>query len=109
MKLLVADDSKVYRQMLRMLLEQWNYEVLLAQDGQEALKVLEGENSPRLAILDCVMPGLSGPEVCQAIRQRKQNYVGPSRKGRDQDDDQILRFRFLMHLHRAPGLIGGDA
>jgi diguanylate cyclase (GGDEF)-like protein len=75
MKLLVADDSKVYRQMLRMLLEQWDYEVLLAQDGEEALKILESDDAPRLAILDCVMPGLSGPEVCQAVRQRKQNYV----------------------------------
>jgi diguanylate cyclase (GGDEF)-like protein len=75
MKLLVADDSKVYRQMLRMLLEQWGYEVLLAEDGAEARDILQADNAPRLAILDCVMPKLSGPEVCQIIRQGRQNYI----------------------------------
>ena len=69
MKLLVADDSAVYRKMLKFLLESWEYEVVLAEDGNQALALLQGPDAPRLAILDGVMPGLSGPELCQAIRQ----------------------------------------
>lgn len=72
MKLLVADDSAVYRKMLHSLLESWQYEVVLAEDGNQALALLQGPDAPQLAILDGVMPGLSGPELCQAIRQQDQ-------------------------------------
>jgi diguanylate cyclase (GGDEF)-like protein len=75
MKLLVADNSAVYRQMLKSLLESWDYEVLLAKDGLEALAVLEGRDAPRLAILGGVMLGLSGPELCKAIRSSRRDYV----------------------------------
>ena len=63
MKLLVADDSAVYRKMLHSLLDSWQYEVVLAEDGNQALSLLQGPDAPRLAILDGVMPGLSGPEL----------------------------------------------
>lgn len=75
MKLLVADDSNIYQRILQSLLESWGYEVALASDGHEAQRILEGEDAPRLAILDCVMPGLSGLDLCEFIRHRKQSYV----------------------------------
>lgn len=75
MKLLVADDSGRYRARLKSLLEAWGYEVVLAANGYEAQCILDSDEAPRLAILDCLMPGLSGLELCQQIRARKQGYV----------------------------------
>lgn len=75
MKLLVADDSNLYRKMLKTLLEAWGYEVVLAADGLEAKSILSTNEAPSLAILDCIMPGLSGLELCEMIRSRKQGYI----------------------------------
>ena len=75
MKLLVVDDSQVYRKMLQSLLASWGYEVVLAADGNEAQRTLDKADAPRLAVVDCLMPGMSGLELCQRIRARKQGYV----------------------------------
>jgi yecA family protein len=75
MKLLVADDSLFYRNMLQCLLESWGYEVVLATNGHEAQSILDSGDSPRLAILDYLMPGVGGLELCEQIRRRKQGYV----------------------------------
>ena len=75
MKLLVADDSSLYRTLLKRLLESWGYEVVLAANGYEAQRILDSDDAPRLAILDCLMPGLGGLELCELIRERKQGYV----------------------------------
>jgi len=75
MKVLVADDSGLYRTMLKGLLESWGYEVLLAANGYEAQSILDTDDAPRLAVLDCFMPGLGGLDLCELIRARKQGYV----------------------------------
>jgi diguanylate cyclase (GGDEF)-like protein len=75
MKVLVADDSGLYRAMLKNLIEEWGYEVVLAANGCEAQQLLDSEDAPKLAILDCFMPGLGGLELCELIRERKQGYV----------------------------------
>jgi diguanylate cyclase (GGDEF)-like protein len=61
--------------LLKRLLEGWGYEVVLAANGYEAQRILDGDDAPRLAILDCLMPGLGGLELCEQIRERKQGYV----------------------------------
>ena len=91
MKILVADDSRFYRNMLQSLLEPWGYEVVLASDGHEAQSVLEGDDAPRLAILDCLMPGLSGLEVCERVRARKQGYVYTILLSVDDQQSDVLR------------------
>lgn len=68
MKILVADDDAVSRSMMRRLLTQCGYYVLSASDGIEAVQILSREDGPRLLLLDWMMPGLDGPEVCRAIR-----------------------------------------
>ncbi len=70
MKILIADDSIVSRHLLDATLRKWGYEVVVACDGSEAWDVLQGPNAPTLAILDWVMPGFTGPEVCRLVRQR---------------------------------------
>src|SRR6266704_2416259 len=75
MKVLVADDSALYRKMLEPLLMGCGYDVQLAKDGNEALAILQGENAPLLAIVDGAMPGVTGPELCKALRAGDGPYV----------------------------------
>jgi len=76
MKILVADDARVSRRLLEVTLAHEGYEVVLATDGGEAMRILEQKDSPRLAILDWIMPQVDGIEVCRAIRkQAREPYV----------------------------------
>jgi CheY-like chemotaxis protein len=68
MKILVAEDSPHQREVLRLLLEDWGFEVEAVEDGDRAWTALKRSDSPHLAILDSVMPGLSGPEICRRLR-----------------------------------------
>lgn len=68
MKVLVADDDVVSRQMAAQLLRKWDYEVVTAADGRAALDILRGPAAPRLALLDWMMPLMDGPEVCRELR-----------------------------------------
>lgn len=70
MKVLVADDSPISRHLLQVSLGSAGYETCLVPDGAEALRVLEEEDSPKLVILDWMMPHLDGVEVCRAIKKR---------------------------------------
>ena len=76
MKILIADDSIVSRHLLEATLRKWGYDVAVACDGQQALDLLQGDEAPALAILDWMMPGLTGLEVCRRIRQRsREPYI----------------------------------
>ena len=68
MKILAAEDNPVFQSMLRAILTKWGYDVIVAKDGNEALAVLEADNAPRLAILDWMMPGIDGVDVCRRVR-----------------------------------------
>ncbi len=70
MKILIADDSIVSRHLLEATLRKWGYEVVVACDGEEALTLLQRDDAPALAILDWMMPGMTGLEVCRRVRQR---------------------------------------
>lgn len=69
MKILIADDSAPSRIILRSSLRRWGYDVVTAEDGAQALEILSGPDSPPMAILDWVMPHVTGPEVCRRIRE----------------------------------------
>src|ERR1700751_5791777 len=68
MRILIADDSIVSRHLLDATLRRWGYEVVIACDGSEAWRLLQAEDAPKIAILDWMMPGLTGPEVCRKVR-----------------------------------------
>jgi len=68
-KVLVAEDDAVSRRMLEAFLTKWGYQVVTAANGSDALRILEAEDAPSLALLDWMMPGLEGPQVCQRVRQ----------------------------------------
>ncbi len=70
MKVLVAEDDPVTRRLLEVSLERWKYEVVPAADGRQAWEILHRSDSPRLAILDWMMPGMDGLEICRELRKR---------------------------------------
>lgn len=67
-RVLIADDSIVSRHLLEATLKKWGYQVNVACDGREAWRALEGPDAPSLAILDWVMPEMTGVEVCARVR-----------------------------------------
>jgi len=77
-KVLIAEDDPVSRRLLELFLVKWGYEVTIATSGTEALHLLERMDAPRLAILDWMMPGMEGIQVCQKLREtadRRYVYV----------------------------------
>src|SRR4026207_1387300 len=68
MKVLVADDDALIRRLLLALLPKLGHEVEVVEDGHAALKALESSAPPAMAILDWVMPGVNGVEVCKRLR-----------------------------------------
>ncbi len=76
MKVLIADDSATSRAMLRTAVSGWGYQVVLAEHGAEAWDVLAQPDPPPIAILDWVMPHMTGPEVCRKVREmRREPYT----------------------------------
>jgi diguanylate cyclase (GGDEF)-like protein len=70
MRILIAEDSGPSRLVLERSLAMWGYEVVSCRDGLAAWQELQKDDAPRLAILDWMMPGLSGPEICRMLRQK---------------------------------------
>jgi two-component system cell cycle response regulator len=68
MKILLADDDHVSRLLMKRMLETSGYEVVTAENGREALQELSRKDSPRLALLDWMMPEMDGLGVCREIR-----------------------------------------
>jgi len=68
MRVLIAEDDPTSRLLLTKVLEKWGYEVTATTDGAEAWELLRSDDSPRLAILDWMMPGMDGVEVCRRVR-----------------------------------------
>lgn len=69
-RVLIAEDDAVSRRLLESTLRRWGYEVVLAANGDEALAGLEQPDAPALAVLDWMMPGLDGVDVCRRVRAR---------------------------------------
>lgn len=78
MKILIADDDLTSRAMLTAIVSKLGYKVTTVADGESAWNELHKENPPRLLLLDWVMPGIDGLELCKRIRadnKLKQPYI----------------------------------
>jgi len=73
MRVLIADDEATTRHLIQATLGGWGFEVLVAVDGREALRVLQGSRGPEIAMLDWMMPGIDGLEVCRRMRATMPN------------------------------------
>lgn len=70
MNILIADDELIYRRLARAALEAGGHQLTEVADGLAAWQRLEGAERPALAMVDWMMPGLTGPEVCRKVRER---------------------------------------
>ena len=67
--IVIAEDDLVSRTLISNLMEKWGFKAVVTQDGHEAMRALRGEQGPALAILDWMMPGMDGLQVCRRIRE----------------------------------------
>jgi two-component system cell cycle response regulator len=76
MRVLAAEDNPVFQSMLKSMLTKWGYDAVIARSGTEAWGILESEDAPRLAVLDWMMPGMDGVEICRHIRSaNREPYI----------------------------------
>jgi diguanylate cyclase (GGDEF)-like protein len=68
-KVLVAEDDVVFRRILEAMLGKWGYEVVTAADGLQTWEILQAPDKPQLVLLDWMMPGLDGIEICRRARK----------------------------------------
>ena len=89
MRVLIAEDDAVSRCLLEATLTKWGYEVIVTTDGLQALEALSRPDAPSLAILDWMMPGLDGSQVCLKARalagERLLYMILLTAKGRKED------------------------
>lgn len=92
-KIMVVDDEPYIARVIKFKLEQEGYTVISANDGQSGLQKIK-EEKPDLVLLDVMMPGLSGYEVCQRIKEDAELAGIPvvilTAKGQERDREQGL-------------------
>lgn len=92
-KIMVVDDEPYIARVIKFKLEQEGYEVISANDGQSGLQKIK-EEKPDMVLLDVMMPGLSGYEVCQKIKEDAELAGIPvvilTAKGQERDREQGL-------------------
>jgi two-component system, cell cycle response regulator len=69
MRILIADDDGVSRRVLEAMLRKWGHEVVALSDGQQAWQILKEPGAPDMMILDWMMPGMDGVEICRKVRE----------------------------------------
>lgn len=77
MKILIAEDDVVQRRVLEVALARWEHDLKVAVDGEAALAALTAHDAPPLAIIDVMMPGIDGFEVCRRVRAANLGVVSP--------------------------------
>jgi DNA-binding response OmpR family regulator/anti-sigma regulatory factor (Ser/Thr protein kinase) len=73
MRVLIADDDSISRTTLQLVLQKFGYVPVVSCDGDDAWTQLQQPDAPQIAILDWMMPGISGPELCQRLRAQKRD------------------------------------
>lgn len=89
MRVLVVDDDAMVRRLLQTTLTRWDYEVVIATDGEKAWEILKRDDAPSLALMDWTMPRMDGLELCKRVRTLKRSprpyLIFLTAKGRIED------------------------
>jgi diguanylate cyclase (GGDEF)-like protein len=75
MRVLIVHNSDSCRTTLQTLLQAWGYEPVVAVDAGDAERILDGDDAPRLVILDAALPHSGGYVLCERIRERQKAYI----------------------------------
>jgi len=118
-KILLAEDSAIYRRLIETHLKEWGFDFVYAKDGKEAWKLLGQQDAARLALLDWVLPEVDGVELCRRLRGRPEGapytytilLTAKSRKqemleAMDAGADDFLAKPFDPHELKARLLVG---
>ena len=73
MKILIAEDDLTSRRILEGILNKWGYNVESVANGNEAWEKLQRPDAPKLAVLDWMMPGINGVDICRRLRETERN------------------------------------
>lgn len=66
---MIAEDDPVSRELLSSLVQKWGLRGIITQDGREAMAALRAQEGTAIALLDWMMPGMDGLEVCRRVRE----------------------------------------
>ncbi len=80
-KILIVDDDTNICELLRLYIEKEGFEASIANDGEAAMKMFDTVN-PDLILLDIMLPGLDGWQVCREIRKNRRPHHHAHRQGR---------------------------
>jgi two-component system cell cycle response regulator len=69
MRILIAEDSPIDRMLIQTILSGEGHDVIETEDGEQSWEILQSPDAPKLVILDWLMPGIDGLEVCRRLRQ----------------------------------------
>jgi diguanylate cyclase (GGDEF)-like protein len=73
MRILIAEDDPIALRLLESAVQDWGYEAVAVRDGNAAWDILRSADSPPMALLDWMMPALSGIELCRKVRQESES------------------------------------
>ena len=73
MQVMVVEDSTIYRKLIGDHLQKWGFSITIAENGTQAWRLLEHPRSPKLVLLDWILPDMDGTELCQRIRKAGAN------------------------------------
>lgn len=107
MKVLVADDNKVTRLLLNKLIASFGYQVILASNGEEAWDVLNGADPPQIAILDWLMPGRTGVEICADCEENGLPVYRILLTAKEDDEDMMYALDHGAHDFQVKPIMSG--
>lgn len=109
MKIVVADDDRMFRKAAETTLRRQGYAVTTASDGEEALQLIRSER-PDIIVLDLIMPKLQGFDVLQALKQDSLTAAIPvivlSSLTQEQDKQEALDLGAVAYFNKATSSIG---
>jgi DNA-binding response OmpR family regulator len=92
-RILIAEDDPVSREVLALRLDQWGYDVVVTRDGMSALTEMRKADAPGLAILDWMMPEMTGIEICRRVREAERSIYIILLTARSQKEDVVEALR----------------
>ncbi len=97
-KVMVVEDTPSERELICNYLREGGYEVVSAVDGKDGLEKFE-KTRPQLVITDLVMPGMSGLEMCRAIKKKEQNVPVIACTSKNTDLDKMWGMKQGVNIY----------